>query len=250
MAVDFRSSTAADTRAINAALRDSWSETIRAAGIQHTRTSVTFREDPRLGPDVDEATVKGGHLIYQGSNPANYCTSGFTARNDSNGWLGIITAQHCGSAQTSYGSAGAILDHVKYAANQPGGQKVDLSFYRTLSPHLTVDEFQYDNGAHKTVNQLGFAAIDLLVCEYGMTSGKTCDVIKDNYQCRTVPSGTWCGLAVTNNHYQTGGDSGGPWFYGNQAVGIHKGSNSTGEFGLFTMIHKAADNLFVTVLTE
>jgi hypothetical protein len=137
---------------------------------------------------------------------------------------------------------------MKYAANTGPGQKVDLGFYKTLSPNQTVAKFQASGSEEKTVGSLGLAAVGAVYCHYGYFGGKGCDSVHDNFQCRTVPSGTWCGLAVTNGVNSVDGDSGGPWYNGSQAIGVHKGLVAAGDRMIFTMIQKVNDSLFVDVL--
>jgi hypothetical protein len=64
------------------------------------------------------------------------------------------------------------------------------------------------------------------VCRFGASSGNGCSAVYQINVCNTYSSGdSYCGLIRT--HRYTGsrdGDSGGPWYYGNNAYGVHSGS--------------------------
>ena len=57
------------------------------------------------------------------------------------------------------------------------------------------------------------------VCNFGKTTGAKCDEI---YKLN-IANGSYKGLVATKKHNTSGGDSGGPWYYGGTAYGIHSG---------------------------
>jgi hypothetical protein len=68
-----------------------------------------------------------------------------------------------------------------------------------------------------------------------------------------VPIGLrYCGIAVTEAYISAGGDSGGPWFFGNGARGIHTGRLVVGGASRsgFTAISHATTYMSTTVRTQ
>ena len=72
------------------------------------------------------------------------------------------------------------------------------------------------------------------VCRFGVASGATCQVVIDLNRCAV---GT-CGLVWTDRSVTIGGDSGGPWFYGTYALGIHRGWLDEKEYWYSMSIRK------------
>lgn len=58
-----------------------------------------------------------------------------------------------------------------------------------------------------------------MLCKYGQTSGHTCDTTYLDNQCRDG----YCDMMTMVHRYAAPGDSGGPWYSGNTAYGIHSG---------------------------
>lgn len=62
------------------------------------------------------------------------------------------------------------------------------------------------------------------LCKYGRKSGQTCDKVRSLQTCRN----SYCSLVDMHNRKADGGDSGGPWFLGGTAYGVHSGFHTTG----------------------
>ncbi|NNH07180.1 trypsin-like serine protease [Cellulomonas fimi] len=88
------------------------------------------------------------------------------------------------------------------------------------------NSFQYNFGQYRLVTSAGDAVVGGAVCKFGLTSGFSCDTVESKGNCTTY-SGfpTFCGLFRTVNENASPGDSGGPWFYGNKAHGVHSGGS-------------------------
>ncbi|MGI5146764.1 hypothetical protein ACQEVC_10325 [Plantactinospora sp. CA-294935] len=94
---------------------------------------------------------------------------------------------------------------------------------------------------------VGNAPINSAVCHWGRTSGYRCSHVADTDTCRTLSGHRYCGLDVTDDDVSAGGDSGGPWFFGNTARGGHSGA-SDGVASYFTRIGRVRVHLDATVL--
>lgn len=96
------------------------------------------------------------------------------------------------------------------------------------------------------------AALDVDLCRYGHSSGAQCAEVENNNICSTTSSGTACNLTRMKNDEASGGDSGGPWYYGNTAYGFHKGAVGTllGSRDVFSKATLIDDALGVSVRTS
>ena len=66
---------------------------------------------------------------------------------------------------------------------------------------------------------VGFRTEGQQLCKYGKTTCATCDEVYELNHC----NGDTCHLTAMHNRKADGGDSGGPWYYGTTAYGIHQG---------------------------
>ncbi len=66
----------------------------------------------------------------------------------------------------------------------------------------------------------GMPSVGTSLCKYGKTTGKTCSKVK----YRNVSTPRLRHLVMTEKYVSSGGDSGGPWYSGGTAYGIHLGS--------------------------
>jgi hypothetical protein len=57
------------------------------------------------------------------------------------------------------------------------------------------------------------------LCKYGKNTHYTCDVTFKDNECRD----NYCDMMTMQHRYAASGDSGGPWFAGNTAYGVHSG---------------------------
>lgn len=202
---------------------------------------------PELDVDrvaVPEVTVQGGRNLNRVSGAAA-CTAGFTARR--NGNRGVLTARHCPNA--------LVFGHTPRAISrdpvQTGNNAFDLQWHRTWTGngHTTNRQFRATCTAEscdRTVTAVANAPIGSTVCHWGRTSRYRCSSVAATNTCQAFTDGvTRCGLDVTANNVSAGGDSGGPWFFGNTARGIHSGG---GTASLFTRIGRVQRHLDATVL--
>ncbi|MEO3929898.1 S1 family peptidase [Micromonosporaceae bacterium B7E4] len=206
--------------------------------------------DVVLELDVDqvgvvERTVEGGRDLNL-ANGDSHCTAGFTVVRYGN--RGVLTARHCNNA-LRYGNATGVI------STNPGqtpNDAIDFQFHRTLTEngHSTNKQFRAtsrQSGGDRTVTAVGNAPINSAVCHWGRNSGYRCSHVADTDTCRTLSGHRYCGLDVTDDDVSTGGDSGGPWFFGNTARGGHSGA-SDGVASYFTRIGRVRVHLDATVL--
>lgn len=185
------------------------------------------------GPVRAEAIVRGGlDLNRDGNNNIAECTAGFTAKR--NGNRGVTTARHCRD-RLRIGAAGAG-DAISINPAVADYDAIDIQFHRTLTGngHTTYKTFRATGRGgsdYRPVTAVSNAPMGSVVCHWGRTSGYSCDFVEDQDRCVTYASGRrWCGLDETQNNISAGGDSGGPWFLGQTARGIHSGGGPGASF--------------------
>jgi hypothetical protein len=166
-----------------------------------------------------EHTYGGGEALDDG---VQECTTGFSV-NRAGGGYGVLTAAHCNGINQYrqedglvYGSSW-VDEHV--------GRHGDLELHTT--DHVEYDDFYSDFGRLRDV--VGIEEINTsnqgdTVCKFGRDSGYGCSNIYRLFVCYYPDSREACGLVAMEGHITEGGDSGGPWFFGNEAWGVHSGA--------------------------
>jgi hypothetical protein len=151
------------------------------------------------------------------------CTVGYSTRTTTGGQRGIATAGHCPSSQSFAGTALPFQ-----AEDMQGNQDVQWHSLPTgvdaVPKVRDATGTRFVRGTRGRANQPEGA----MVCSYGKTSG---------YRCGTLIRKDWSPSYITNPsptfmvvHSFSGadmgnaGDSGGPWYNGTEAWGIHSGS--------------------------
>lgn len=94
-------------------------------------------------------------------------------------------------------------------------------------PQTKPDDFYAgdpDGNGPLEINRRDVAAVGIVtngqtLCFNGKTTHKHCQGVRDSSVC----AGTMCHLVQMGSRVTNPGDSGGPWFYGNSAYGIHYG---------------------------
>ncbi len=197
------------------------------------------------GPIVTDEHTYGGTLMRD--DGVSECTGGWTARNNANGTLGILTAGHCDG----------INQHVQpgcctYAApfiKQIHGTAGDAEFHTTPS-HAVYDDFYADATNLRDVTSIRSTSsmVGSSICVYGRFSNRrTCGHrVEAINVCVTFSNVRVCNLARTASTTTIGGDSGGGWGFDNTAWGVHKGTGS-GK-GYFTPVQAVESGLGVTIL--
>lgn len=165
-----------------------------------------------------EHTYGGGEALDDGNRE---CTTGFTVDLDS-GDTGVVVAAHCSGINgyddpfDSPYSMPWVDEHV--------GSYGDIELH--TSTHLEPAEF-YDSSSNRRDVYDVAATYDFgigdWVCVYGRTSGYDCEQIYDVSVSYYPDSRRAYNMIAVESHITSGGDSGGPWFLGNTAYGVHSG---------------------------
>lgn len=169
------------------------------------------------------------------------CTSGFSVVNSS-GTKGIITAAHCSNSQSYNGTS------LPFQGSAYGGS---YDFQWHTAPGFTVRNLAYDGSGNRYIystKHRNNQALNSWVCKYGKTSGYTCGFIT-NKDFRPGDPSSWSATFILVHRdgvdLSSTGDSGGPWFLGNTAYGVHSGG--VGDDAYYMAVNYV-DYLDLTVL--
>lgn len=197
----------------------------------------------RLQDSQDASRIRGGGELSSG-------TAGFTVRNPNTNWRGIATAGHVARNRPSLSYRNHSIDGGGWVTvNRVGvheGQHGDLARYSTGGRTATAT-FYWNWNAKRLVTSVWSPRTGVDVCRFGKTTGRHCDVV---YRINET-KGDYRGLVATHRRNASSGDSGGPWYYGNTAYGIHQGSKSIWFINrdMFTPAANLMDGLGVRVIT-
>lgn len=171
-------------------------------------------------PGREEVAIYGGRYL-------STCTSGFTVTNAA-GLRGITTAAHCGDAQSidaAEGGGTALTFQAQLYGSGNDWQWHTLTGATT--PNLIVDS---DAGTTRSITATKLWAninVGDFACKYGTRGGYHCGTVTNKNWCFTQSDGTtgckfvFVAPNTSGEILSTGGDSGGPWFTGNTALGSH-----------------------------
>lgn len=200
----------------------------------------------------------GGAGIRQSASGPTWCTSGFSVRRNSDGLKGYVTAAHCeGITQMEQNNTSGGTDLVFSSpwVDEHIGTHGEVEWHYTA--HDSFPEFWSSNTARRTAASR-IANIDIdegdAVCHYGRYGGYSCGYVSDPVVDFEF---NWDGCGGCSMHVydmvqvedatSTGGDSGGPWFLGLTAYGIHFGSDGLG-YRYFSKIQNAEIEFGVSVM--
>ena len=195
-------------------------------------------------------------------SPPAHCTAGFKATGKSNGERYVLTAGHCGESITHWMSFDdaiqpRYLGYVEqynnstsdYAKIRASGTFWDKPSWPSMVGYWGTDQ-------ERSISSEAYSYIGQWVCHAGANSGASCGTV--TAQDMTVPQPD--GPQYHQTEFQTictkGGDSGGPVFAGNVALGIMAGNNVgvegqnppyCGEKGYYTEVTEATDAMDVSV---
>lgn len=179
--------------------------------ISASGTPVTIRTVTGLsgGP---EANIYGGDRLNLANG--NFCTAGFTVQGATT--RGILTAGHCGrigGTPVRWGSS----DRLTFVRRHEGDWGDFEWHYSTLNTH--VGQFRSSSGLTR-VTGTGTPTRGQRLCRHGQKTGTHCD---DVSRWLNECEGRACRLVAMERYTSEGGDSGGPYFSGGVAYGIHYG---------------------------
>jgi len=178
--------------------------------------------------------LKGGLGILAPDNGP--CTSAYIAKRTDTGQFVMVTAGHCiavhggQGAQWRHGS-GADLIQIGQAQKNTwvAGANADVGLIGiyTASVPATKNQFLAQVGDLRNLTSrvsLGNQHVGDVACRSGRTSGRTCGTIAVVNVDRQSCVGTTCKTIhhmVEVSFDSTGGDSGGPMYYGSAGLGLH-----------------------------
>jgi streptogrisin C len=171
-------------------------------------------------PIVVAETAFGGMTLLDGGFLE--CTSGWTVQVEGGLTRGISGAGHCvGVDQVAHASPSH--NHPTTFKQQHEGQWGDVEWYTTNVGE--PDDFYADDSLIRDVSSvepIANLSIGEPVCVYGRASfTRDCslDVLDPSIECGNLNR-----IVQMNGDTQIGGDSGGPWYFGNEAYGGHFGN--------------------------
>lgn len=149
------------------------------------------------------------------------CTAGFNLKYATTNTKRIGTAGHCGTTEFStyrnHSADGGTTSVMEIWSHQ--GQWGDIGYYDHggMTPTRT---FYYDFSKKRYADsRSGMPAVGDTACKFGKISGRVCTTVR----CRNVSVNELRHMVISNTTDCAGGDSGGPWYHGGMAMGIHQG---------------------------
>ena len=195
---------------------------------------------------TDELGGEENSSYHYGGEVISGCTSGFAVV-DSSGTRGMATAAHCTDFPTDDGQTLSLREAHKgsYGDVQwhTGTQTVYDDFYQGNSSQTETNSADVSGTANPVKKQN--------LCRNGKTTHQKCDKVRKLSVCK----GSVCKLVSMENHNSKGGDSGGPYYVGGTAYGIHQGYHTEWtspwkKRGLFTRATYFDEALDVSVATN
>jgi len=177
------------------------------------------------------------------------CTAGFSVYYTGSGQRGLLTAGHCDNggqyAVTPNGSPSYSKSTWSELWNQTTDMQIDV-----LASHTPLNSFFGTSATTATTaTGTGTAWQGQYLCHRGVTTGYSCGYVQSTAFAPTwqgACNNTTCastfvqvsGINLRNDH----GDSGGPWFIGGTAYGIHMGGTlGLGVWSVYTPIARLAN---------
>lgn len=224
-----------------------------AADLASGKIAVHDSEPPVIRYEFDESisferhAVRGGDLLTYGSQPE--CTAAFPAKYGTS--AGLLTAGHCiNNLDADY------VDNLYTASRFSSPTYYDAQWHKARPGVTVTPYFRYNWGSFRPVWAHPQLGAGLTVCRFGATTGNGngCQQVWKVSACVEYDGGsvTVCGQSVTyNTSGGSFGDSGGPWYYGNNAYGVHTGGGVHGgdyDIDSFTRSRQALADLELTAM--
>lgn len=176
---------------------------------------------------------------------SGHCVTAFSVTGG--GVNGVLTAGHCGAWLTHYQPEVGSLYTITYQ-NHKVDFLGDAGWYSTA--HTEYDDFYTGPGTRQDVASYrpkNYMSPNDWVCFWGRWSGTAvCRQIDNTNICGTTGA---CSLIRLTGSTSLPGDSGGPWYLGNIAYGIHTGSSPDGTtYSYFSTVDFALVSLNVSLM--
>ncbi|WP_261718230.1 S1 family peptidase [Streptomyces sp. FZ201] len=168
--------------------------------------------------EKQDGYIRGGGGLSIG------CTSGFNLKKISGSTKRLGTAGHCTTVANQ-----TYANHVTHGGSTSvktvwshQGSSGDLGYTTKGNKSSTRTFYQDYNKARYVDKRASMPAVGTKICKFGLTSGKTCSTVK----YRNVNLDGLLHMVIMKGNKCQDGDSGGPWYYGGTAYGIHTGLTS------------------------
>lgn len=179
--------------------------------------SVTVDEGLRNVPDVSYGAAGGTSLRQISGNLE--CTSAFVVKRRTSAELGPLTAAHCPDDLSHNNEFNLLL------RNEHFGGAGDIQWHR--SPRMMDAWFHYDRGVGRPVSGTVYPMDGQRVWKFGVNTGRTDSTIRELSICINYPeNGVACNVVEMDGEVSAGRDSGGPWYVGTTAYGVHSGRSN------------------------
>jgi hypothetical protein len=243
---DIKSGTIEVSIATPAELKD-----LSEAQLRERLPAIARAADVRVA--FSDAKVQGLEHHYGGARTwgSDGCTTGFSIYLVGTNTTGLLTAGHC----TSYPNGNPSRDYDPpdgsawsnmYWQDGHRGPWGDFEWH-TATTHGEFDDFY--TGTNTLRDVAGYENsiyVGDYYCKFGRTTFYGCDNVYRTQVDITDEDGFHIErLVATDDHITDGGDSGGPWFIDNDAVGVHHGYYTSWfqERSLFSPIFNADNAL-------
>ena len=175
---------------------------------------------------IDQKIVQNEHT-YGGAyihGSSGQCTTGFSVRSLLTNETGVTTAAHCSGMNHYHEPEGGPAYDTVWE-DQHEGFEGDVEWHSTPT-HVDLAEYYASPTDRREVNSVETsAAVNNTYCVYSRMQGtRTCDDVYSTFVTSyTFSGGLVSNLVAMDDDNTVGGDSGGPWSYGTEAVGGHRG---------------------------
>lgn len=202
---------------------------------------------PDLGMS-DDAAVYGGARLESSGSSALGCTTAFNVVT-SGGTRGILTAGHCEYVPHTVENTSGGSEYATTNQKQHRGEWGDLRWL--TSTQTEYDDFYTDWSVRADLAAIASPVKDQRLCKFGQKVGRNCTAYVENLSvCKqeTTLGPTYCRLVHMDRDVSEQGDSGGPWFSGGTAYGIHSGALQSRD--VFSRVMYVDEALGVFVLNS
>ena len=184
---------------------------------------------------AEDETLRGGSKIL--NSAGSWCTSGWPVKVNSEDKYGLITAEHCGDDMRKYVDRWVMKDTSKKLPVKKG----DIEFHQNDGEGVGKS-FYYLVGEKRAITGVGKPVKGQWLGLFGRKTNGYIEAPQNSIirTCTTVGKlstsrGKYDGLVSVSRKVSKSGDSGGPWYSGGVAYGVHSGwhwrkSNKRSQF--------------------
>lgn len=187
--------------------------------------TVRFDDLPRKLDDStnEDSNLRGGAVIN--GNGDGSCLASFVLKSTKHNATRVGTARHCiDSSTTSLFTlhaidGGSTTTLTVQGLGSPTGMDLGLLSHGGWNRQATFyADWNIKRGVY---GRSGLPSVGEQVCHFRRINGPQCSTVLLHYYASGSDSRTI--RVVSSHNISAGGDSGGPWFYGTTAKGVHRG---------------------------